>query len=211
MTRKATGAGTPSWVKGLLVGFGVVAIIAAMVAFVVGGWIWGTYNSMVQKQISCTTAWSQVETQYQRRFDLIPNLVASTKGYMTQERAIFKDIAEARTRYAGVVKDGASVEEKVAAGNTLEGTLSRLLVIMENYPTLKSNETVQGLMDELAGTENRISVARQRYNDVVQSYNTTIRMFPGNIIAGMFNFIPKEFFQSTLKAENPPAVDLTIK
>jgi LemA protein len=148
--------------------------------------------------------WSQVETQYQRRFDLIPNLVEATKGTMKQEQKVFGAIAEARTRYSGAQTGG----EKVEAANQMESALARLLVIMENYPQLKSNETVQQLMAQLEGTENRIAVERRRYNEVVQDYNTTIKRFPGALFAGMFGFDAKPYFNSEEGADKAPKVDL---
>src|SRR5260221_275948 len=128
----------------------------------------GTYNGFITQNQSVTTSWAQVETQYQRRFDLIPSLVEATKGVLRQEQTVFKAIADARKGYAGVPSGSVA---KVQAAGTLDSALARLLVVIENYPQLKSNETVRDLMNELAGTENRINVARYRYNDTVQGYN----------------------------------------
>lgn len=164
----------------------------------------GFYNSLIGKTQAIEAQWAQVETQYQRRFDLIPNLVESVKGMMKQEKEVFEKIAEARTRYAGA----RTVEEKVKAIGGVESALGRLLVIMENYPQLRSVENVAQLMDELAGTENRISVERRRYNDLVRDYNTAIKKFPGNLLAQAFGFSERSFFEAAEGAEKAPKVEL---
>lgn len=186
------------------IALGVLAFIL-FVGFVTTMWIWSTYNELVTSQEAVVTQWAQVETQYQRRFDLIPNLVNATKGYLTQEQKVFGDIAEARTRYAGTPSGS---DEKVQATNQMEGVLSRLLVIMENYPQLQSNQTVKDLMVELTGTENRINVARQRYNEVAQSYNVSLKVFPDNLVANVAGFKEKTYFQSETGAEKAPVVNL---
>lgn len=163
----------------------------------------GFYNSLVSKTQAIDGQWAQVETQYQRRFDLIPNLVESVKGMMEQEKEVFGQIAEARTRYAGA----GTIEEKVKAAGGVESALARLLVVMENYPDLRSVENVAQLMDELAGTENRISVERRRYNDLVRDYNTTIKKFPGNLIAPVFGFSERSFFEAAEAASQAPKVE----
>lgn len=178
-------------------------IIMVVVLF---GWVGGTYNLLTQQRVSCDTAWSQVETQYQRRFDLIPNLVEATKGYIIHERAVFDDIAQARTHYAGAVGD-----DKIKAQGTLDSALARLMVIVENYPNLKANETVHDLMFELAGTENRVNVARQRYNEAIQIYNTSTQIFPSVFIARHFNFIQKSLYESIKGAEQSPKISLEVK
>mgnify|MGYP001576289154 CR=1 FL=1 len=183
----------------LLIGLGIIALLIV----IVGATLWGTYNSFVTKSQKIDAQWAQVETQYQRRFDLIPNLVNAVKGIMTQEQTIFSQIAEARTRYAGA----RTTDEKAAAGGEVETALARLLVVMENYPQLRSIEAVTQLMDELAGTENRISVERRRYNDLVRDYNTTIKQFPNNMLAGMFNFSGKKYFESVSGADTVPKVE----
>jgi LemA protein len=152
--------------------------------------------------IAADTQWKQVETQYQRRFDLIPNLVESAKGVMKQEQAVFDAIAEARTRYSGAV----TTDQKVAATNQVESALGRLLVITENYPTLKSSETVQSLMTQLEGTENRVSTERMRFNEDIQSYNLKVTRFPGSIMASIFGFGTRQYFNAASGAENAPAV-----
>jgi len=176
-------------VLGLIVVLGVVSII-------------GFYNGLVGKSQAIDNQWAQVETQYQRRFDLIPNLVNTVKGLFTQEQKVFGEIAEARTRYAGAK----TVDEKAEAATTLEGALGRLLVIVESYPEIKSDAAVVGLMDELAGTENRVAVERRRFNDLVKDYNTTIKRFPGNMIAPMFGFSERAYFEAAEGAEEAPTV-----
>ena len=161
------------------------------------------YNSLVGKSEAIDGQWAQVETQYQRRFDLIPNLVESVKGMMGQEKEVFETIAEARTRYAGAT----SIDEKVKAAGGVESALARLLVVMENYPELRSVENVTQLMDELAGTENRVAVERRRYNDLVRDYNIAIKKFPGNLVAGMFGFNERSFFEAVEAAEQAPRVE----
>ena len=176
-------------------------------AVVVGLSLSSTYNKLITKSQNVDGQWAQVETQYQRRFDLIPNLVNSVKGIFKQEQEVFGSLADARTRYSGAQ----SVDEKAQAATQVESALGRLLVIMENYPQLQSNTNVLALMDELAGTENRVSVERKRFNDVVKDYNTTIKRFPTNLIAGMFNFDARAFFEAVEAAEQAPTVDLNTK
>jgi LemA protein len=163
------------------------------------------YNGLVSMNEAVVAQWQQVETQYQRRFDLIPNLVASVKGAMQQETAVFTALAEARTRYSGAQ----SVSEKAAAATQVESALARLLVVVENYPTLRSIDTVQSLMTQIEGTENRISVERQRYNEAVRGFNTAIKRFPKSIVASVFGFEAINYFESAAGAENAPQVDLT--
>lgn len=165
---------------------------------------WTTYNGLVSTSIGVDNQWAQVETQYQRRFDLIPNLVESVKGIMKQEQAIFSEIAEARTRYSGAT----TVDEKVRATGQVESALGRLLVITENYPQLKSADTVQTLMSQLEGTENRVSVERKRFNDGVASYNLLTKRFPSSIVASLFGFGSRDYFDAVAGSENAPAVNL---
>jgi LemA protein len=179
-----------------IVGAIVVAIIIVAMALM------GTYNSLVTQSQAVDGQWAQVESQYQRRFDLIPNLVNSVKGMMAQEKSVFDSIAQARTKYGAA----ATVNDKAAAAGEVESALGRLLVVMENYPQLKSSENVTRLMDELAGTENRISVERGRYNDKVRDFNTSIKVFPTNMLAGMFGFTEKQFFKSATGAAEAPKV-----
>ncbi len=167
----------------------------------------GTYNRLVLLNQQVEKAWADVETQYQRRFDLIPNLVAATQGILQQERAVFGAIAEARTRYAGAPRGS---EQRVGAANQLEGALARLLIIVENYPTLRSSDVVQRLMSDLSGTENEIASARRTYNEGVREYNSTIKSFPTAFYAGLFGFKERAFFAAQQGAQQAPKVDLTV-
>jgi LemA protein len=162
-----------------------------LVVVLVAG-LFSGYNGLVKEEEAVNGAWSKVETQLQRRSDLIPNLVATVKGYAAQETAIFTALAEARTKLAGA----SGVSETEAATGELNDAISRLLVIVENYPDLKSNTNFLALQDELAGTENRIATARTDYNDTVQSYNTKIKSLPTVLYAGLLGFSPKEYFQA---------------
>lgn len=162
------------------------------------------YNGLITKSQAVDTQWAQVETQYQRRFDLIPNLVNATQGVLTQEQEVFGELARARSNYAGAQTPDAQAE---AAGQ-VESALSRLLVIVENYPELRSNQTVQNLMDELAGTENRVAVERRRYNEEVRDYNVYIARFPTNIPASLFGYEQRNFFEAASGAERAPEVQL---
>lgn len=167
-------------------------------------WFIGAYNRFVSMSGAIDGQWAQVEVQYQRRFDLIPNLVASVKGIFNQERAVFDAIAQARTQY-GSAK---SVDAKAQAAGQVESALSRLLVIVENYPQLKSSENVTRLMDELAGTENRVAIERRRYNDLVRDYNIAIKRFPGNAFASLFGFMERHLFEAVPGSEKAPQVNL---
>ena len=179
-------------------------LVVGAVLFVLALGLISFYNNLVSKTQAIDNQWAQVETQYQRRFDLIPNLVKSVEGIMKQEQEVFSQLAEARTRYSGA----ATVEEKVNAAARVESALGRLLVVMENYPELRSSENVTQLMDELAGTENRIATERRRYNDVVRDYNITIKRFPANLIAGVFGFSERSFFESVEGADVAPEVEI---
>lgn len=174
------------------------------IVLVIGLWAMGSYNSLVKESAGVDAQWAQVETQYQRRFDLIPNLVASVQGIMKQETTIFTAIANARQGYAGA----RTSDEKAAAAGQMESALGRLLVITENYPQLKSSENVQSLMAQLEGTENRVSVERMRYNDMVKDYNVKVKSFPGNIFAKLFGFGERKMFQSDAAAASAPKVNL---
>ena len=180
--------------------------ILGVIVFVVVSFFIGSYNRYVTMTQDMDGQWSQVETQYQRRYDLIPNLVNSVKGVLEQEQEVFGAIAEARTRYG----NAGTADQKAAAATQLESALSRLLVVIENYPQLKSNETVNRLMDELAGTENRIAVERSRYNDLVKVYNTEISKFPGVMISRIMGFEKRNYFESTAGADIAPKVDLNV-
>lgn len=176
-------------------------ILAIVIMLVV--WGFSSYNGLVTANEVVDGQWAQVETQYQRRFDLIPNLVESVKGIMAQEQDIFKALADARTRYSGAT----SVNEKALAAGQVESALGRLLVISENYPQLKSSETVQTLMAQLEGTENRVSVERTRFNDSVREYNLKTKRIPSVIFAKLFGFDERAYFESVEGSENVPTVD----
>jgi LemA protein len=175
----------------------ILAVVAIVIIYVIG-----SYNSLVTQNIAVDAQWQQVETQYQRRFDLIPNLVASVKGIMAQEKAVFDAIAEARTRYSGAT----TANEKALAAGQVESALGRLLVISENYPQLKSSETVQSLMSQLEGTENRVSTERMRFNQTVASYNLKVNRFPSSLIASLFGFDDRAYFESAEEASKAPEV-----
>jgi LemA protein len=160
-------------------------------------------NTLVSKNEAVKSAWSQVDIVLQRRADLIPNLVETVKGYAQQEVTVFGDIAKARS----ALLSAGSPQEKIAANGQLDGAIGRLLLVVENYPQLKSNENFLRLQDELAGTENRISVARMRYNRNIQDYNTFIGQFPNSVWAGMAGFQRNDaYFQASAGAQTPPAV-----
>ncbi len=161
------------------------------------------YNTMVSMREAIDAAWAQVENQLQRRNDLIPNLVETTKGYAGHESDVFKAIADSRAKLAGAK----TPEETINAANQQTAALARLLVIVENYPNLKANEQFNRLMDELAGTENRIAVERMRYNQLVQQYNTRRRQFPSNMTAKLFGFKEYPFFQAPPEAKQVPRVN----
>ena len=184
---------------GWLIAIGVVVVII----LAIGLGIAGSYNGLVKKSQAVDSQWAQVETQYQRRYDLIPNLVNTAKGFLKQELAIFTEITQARASYGAAQ----TTNEKAVAAGELEVALSKLIAIVESNPEIKSDKVMIGLMDELAGTENRISVARGRYNTAVRDYNTAIKSFPTNIIAGIFNFNEREYFASVSGADKPPVVE----
>lgn len=181
---------------------GLLLIIIVILVIWGGVYAVGAYNSLVSQRQAIDTQWAQVENQYQRRFDLIPNLVETVKGAFKQEQAVFGEIANARAHYAGA----STVNQKVAATNEVESSLARLLVIVEQYPTLYSLASVQTLMSQLEGTENRITVERMRYNDLVRDYETHIKSFPGNIVARTFNFEDRQLFQADVAASTTPKV-----
>jgi LemA protein len=164
-----------------------------------------SYNRFVSQEETIKTQWAQVENQLQRRNDLIPNLVETAKGFAAQEQQVFKAIADSRAKLAGAQ----TPDEKIAAANEQSSALARLLVVVENYPDLKSNQQFNRLMDELSGTENRISVERMRYNESVQAYNTSRRQFPANITAGIFGFKEYKLFEAPPEAKQVPKVDFS--
>jgi len=162
-----------------------------------------SYNTFVGQEESIKTQWAQVENQLQRRNDLIPNLVETTKGIAQQEQDVFGRIAESRAKMAGAT----TPEQRIAAANEQSSALARLLVVVENYPQLRSSESFNRLMDELSGTENRISVERMRYNERVQEYNTLRRRFPSNVTASIFGFKEHPLFDAPTAAEQVPRVN----
>ena len=162
-----------------------------------------SYNRFVSQEEAIKTQWAQVENQLQRRNDLIPNLVETTKGFAQQERDVFGQIAESRAKLAGA----RGPEQVMQAANEQSSALARLLVVVENYPQLRSSETFGRLMDELAGTENRLAVERMRYNERVQEYNTLRRQFPSNLTANVFGFREYPVFNAPPEAERVPRVD----
>jgi LemA protein len=173
--------------KGWIVAVAVVVIVlvvAVVMALVVGGMYVGSRNQMVTKNETVKSAWAQVDVVLQRRADLIPNLVETVKGFAAQEQTVFHDIASARSALLGAK----TPSDKIAANGQLDGAIGRLLLIVENYPQLKSNENFLRLQDELAGTENRIAVERKRYNDALQDYNTFVGLFPNSVFAGWAGF-----------------------
>jgi LemA protein len=183
---------------GLLI---VLAIVVVAIIFVVG-----MYNSLIRLRNQVKNAWSQIDVQLKRRHDLIPNLVETAKGYMRHERETLDSVTQARAKAVGA----GSVGEKASAESDLSGALGRFMLVVENYPDLKANQNFLALQEELTSTENKISFARQSYNDQVLYYNNKIQMFPSNIMAGMFNFKAEEFFELEDKGERAvPKVSFT--
>jgi LemA protein len=179
----------------------VLGIVLVVVLFLVGA-IAGSYNNLVRLNAEVDKSWGQVENQLQRRNDLIPNLVETVKGIAAQEQTVFKMIADARAQMAGA----RSPAETMEASRAMDSALGRLLVVVENYPQLKSSENFLRLQDELAGTENRIATERMRYNETVTEYNVKVKTFPTVFIAGMMGFKPRQLFEAVEGAETPPAV-----
>lgn len=187
--------------RGTLILLIILALVVIMAASLYG-FVKGSYNALVQGDEGVKAAWAQVETQLQRRYDLIPNLVETVKGYAAHESSVLTQVTEARARVGG----SATIEDKISANNQLSAALSRLLAVVEAYPNLKANENFIRLQDELAGTENRISVERRRYNETVQAYNVMLRQFPRNLIANMFGFQRATFFEAPGEAKTAPKV-----
>jgi len=183
---------------GCLAVLGVVIVLALLV----GGMVMGRYNSIIQQNEQINNAWAQVKVVLQRRADLIPNLVETVKGYASHEKEVFESVAEARSKLAGA----ATPAEAANANAGLSSALGRLLAIAENYPQLKANENFIRLQDELAGTENRVAVERRAYNETVRAYNAYIKTFPNNILAGMFGFKEREYFEADEGAKEAPKV-----
>jgi len=181
----------------------IIAIIIVVIAlFSTFSFVKGTYNSFIALDEAVKASWAQVENQLQRRYDLIPNLVETVKGFAKQEREVFIGVTEARSKVAGA----GNIPDKIRANNALSTALSRLLVVVERYPDIKSNQNFIRLQDELAGTENRIAVERRRYNETVRTYNVKIRSFPENLFAGLFGFGKATFFEVPEAAKATPTV-----
>jgi len=180
----------------------IVIGIVLLVTLIPFGYLKGTYNSLVRMDEGIKGAWAQVENQLQRRYDLIPNYVETVKGYAKHEKEVFLKVTEARSKVAGA----GAISEKIAANKELSSALARLLLVVERYPDLKANANFIRLQDELAGTENRISVERRRFNEAVKVYNTKIRSFPTNFIAGMFGFEKATFFEVPKEKQEVPKV-----
>jgi len=197
-----------------LIGCGIALAILLIILFSFYAYIRNSYNSMVQMEETVKERWSQVENVYQRRMDLIPNLVETVKGYASHEQETFAAVTEARAKAGGmlnisdeVLNDPAMMQKFQAAQNSLGGALQRLMVIQERYPELKANQNFLSLQDQLEGTENRISVERRRFNESARDYNIYIRQFPQKILANMFGFQEKAFFKATEGAEQAPKVE----
>lgn len=194
--------------KGLWIALAIIVVIGISLF----SWTKGTYNSMVTRDEAVNNAWSQVENQYQRRMDLIPNLVNTVKGYASHEKETLEDVVKARAAATQTVIDpnnltDASLQKFQNSQTELGNALSRLMMVVERYPDLKANQNFMELQAQLEGTENRISVERKRFNETAQSYNTYIRSFPQNMLAGMFGFTPKVYFSADAGAEKAPKVE----
>ena len=197
--------------RGTIIILAVLGVILFL-AFSIFGWATGIYNSLVTLDEKVNSAWSQVQNQYQRRLDLIPNLVEVVKGYAAHENEVFTQVAEARSSVGKlqitpeVLKDPQAFKQFQDAQSGLSSALSRLLAVAENYPQLKANENFLQLQAQLEGTENRISVERKRFNEVTQEYNTRVRTFPTSFLAGMMGFGQRQYFQAEAGAEKAPKV-----
>ncbi len=193
------------------IGLGIVGVLVLIVIITIS-WFVGHYNTLVTLEENVTQSWSQVENQYQRRMDLIPNLVNTVKGYATHEKETFTAVTEARAKVNNInvssdmLNNPQAFQKFQQAQAGLGSALSRLMVTVEKYPDLKANENFLQLQAQLEGTENRISVERRKFNKAVQGYNTTIRRFPANIIAGMTGFTQKEYFKSVEGSDVAPKV-----
>jgi LemA protein len=184
------------------IGVIVLAIVILVITGGIGLWYIGARNDLVRLDESINQSMSEIDNQLQRRSDLIPNFVNTVKGYAAHEQQVFDNIADARTRLASAQ----TVEEKAAGYNDMQSALSRLLVIVEQYPDLKASQNFIALQDELAGTENRLAVARKRYNDSVGSFNVRIRSFPGSLVAGNMGFTARAYFEIAETARQVPQV-----
>lgn len=188
--------------------------VVIAILIVLGIWVMTTYNSLVSQQEQVSQTWGQVQTTYQRRLDLIPNLVATVQAYATHEKSTFVEVAKARADAMQSMQNvspenQAQLNQLTASQTALSGALGRLMMVVERYPDLKASTNFLALQSQLEGTENRIAVARERYNDAVQSYNVTLRRFPGNIVAGMTGFHEKAYFAADAQAAQAPKVQFS--
>ena len=186
----------------------IALIVVIVIVVVVALAFWSTYNGLVRRRLQVDNAWSQIDVQLKRRHDLIPNLVESVKGYMQYEQQTLQNVIQARQ--AAVAAGPQGPQAQAQAENVLTGALRQLFALVENYPDLKANQNVMSLQEELTATENKISFARQFYNDSVMTYNTKIQQFPSNIVAGMFNFSGRQFFEGEEADRAVPKVDLSM-
>ena len=190
----------------------IALVVLAVVVLAVGAWAVGIYNGLVGLKQNVNEKWAQVQNVYQRRADLIPNLVETVKGFAAQERTVLTQVIEARAKASSIqltpeaLNDPKAMERFQAAQSQLSGALSRLLVTVERYPELKSNQNFLNLQSQLEGTENRIAVERRRFNEAVREYNTRLNLFPGTIVARLAGFRPKAFFEAAPDAATPPKV-----
>ena len=200
--------------KGSLIGLGVLGVIV-LIALLIGLSVQGTYNSIVAQQQNVEAQWGQVQNVYQRRADLIPNLVATVKGYAAHESNVLEAVTASRSQVGSlrvtpdILNNPAEFQKFQQAQAGLTSALSRLMVVVERYPDLKANQNFLELQSQLEGTENRITVERRRFNEAAQAYNTRIMQFPANIVARFFGFQPKPYFQAAEGAEKAPVVDFT--
>ena len=190
----------------------IAAVVVVVIVLAVGGWLVGVRNSFVDKEETVESAWSQVENVYQRRADLVPNLVATVKGYAEHEQSTLEGVMNARAKATQITVDPAnldaeSIKQYQEAQGELGAALNRLIAVSENYPDLKANENFLTLQAQREGTENRIATERKKFNDVARDYNATIRKFPGNIVASMFGFDRKPYFEAAEGAEVAPKVE----
>ena len=198
--------------KGWLLGcLGALVVVGLLLFF----WGQSTYNGIVALQQDVTAKWGQVQNVYQRRADLVPNLVATVKGYATHEREVFEAVTESRSKVGSIrvnqdmLNNPAEMAKFQQAQDGLGSALSRLLLVVENYPELKANQNFLELQSQLEGTENRITVERKRFNESAQAYNTRIKQFPANMLAGFFGFKEKAYFEAAPGSEKAPVVDFT--
>lgn len=190
----------------------IVLIVIAVVILSIFFWFKGTYNGMVNMRENVSAQWSNVENQYQRRLDLIPNLVSTVKGYAAHEENTLTEVVNARAKATQMQinidqLDEATLKKLNSVQGELSSALSRLMAISENYPDLKANQNFLDLQAQLEGTENRIAVERRKFNEAARGYNAYIQQFPKNILAGMFGFTPKPYFEANAGAENAPKVE----